>query len=264
MDREVARTRKGKRSALRLFAHLANHRRVGAADLMLSLILAGVAGAINAGGFIAVGRYTSHMTGYVSELADAVVTADWLLVASGLGALVFFISGAAASAILINWARRHTRWSQYSFPLALESSLLMVFGVMGMAFRDVSGFVFVAAPLLCFLMGLQNATITKISGARMRTTHVTGIVTDIGIELGKGLYRNCNPRVPRERDVLADPPKLRILMSLLGCFFAGGLVGAIGFARSGFGFAIPIAILLAACVMPSFISHYRRVRRSGR
>ncbi|MFX4396989.1 YoaK family protein, partial [Acinetobacter baumannii] len=51
-------------------------------------------------------------------------------------------------------------------------------------------FAVVAVPLLCFIMGLQNAIITKVSQARIRTTHVTGITTDIGIELGKLAYWN--------------------------------------------------------------------------
>ncbi|AEQ52031.1 YoaK family protein [Pelagibacterium halotolerans] len=263
MDRAINAGRRGRHSRLRLFSHLADHKRIAAADLALSLILAAIAGAINAGGFIAIGRYTSHMTGYVSEVADAIAIADWLVVASGFGAVICFVAGAALSAILINWARRHTRWSQYALPLALESVLLLLFGVLGIVLAGVSGFALVAAPLLCFLMGLQNATITKISGARMRTTHVTGLVTDIGIELGKGLYRNRDRNIARERDVRADPRKLRMLLSIVGCFFAGGLVGALGFAQFGFGFALPLAALLAACAIPSFVGHHRRARRYG-
>ncbi|MFX1764116.1 YoaK family protein [Paraburkholderia sp. A1RI-2L] len=48
----------------------------------------------------------------------------------------------------------------------------------------------IIVALLCYVMGVQNAMITKISRAERRTTHMTGIVTDLGIELGKGLYWN--------------------------------------------------------------------------
>lgn len=258
MDRAVLKRR---RSRLRLFSHLADHRRVGSADLALALILAAIAGAINAGGFIAIGRYTSHMTGYVSELADAIAVADFLLVLTGLSAIVCFIAGAALAAILIHWARRHTRWSQYALPLALEAGLLFVFGVAGLVVGEGQVFALIAAPILCLLMGLQNATITKISGARMRTTHVTGLVTDIGIELGKGLYSNRDRSIGRERDVRADPAKLKILLLLVGCFFSGGVLGALGFGLVGFGFAVPLAAILAACAIPSFLGHRQRRRR---
>jgi uncharacterized membrane protein YoaK (UPF0700 family) len=103
-------------------------------------------------------------------------------------------------------------------------------------------------PLLCFIMGLQNATVTKISGARMRTTHVTGIVTDIGIELGKLLYWNQNSDNPDR--VLADRPKLRLLVLLLASFFIGGVTGAVGFSQVGFLFALPFALLLLLLAGP--------------
>lgn len=264
MDRAIV-TGKGRqsRSRFRLFSHLADHRRVQAADFVLSLILAFIAGAINAGGFLAIGRYTSHMTGYVSELADTVALGEWLLVLGGFAAIVCFVSGAALSAVMIHWARRHTPWGQYALPLAVESVLLFGFGVLGIFMGHMAGFAMVAAPLLCLLMGLQNATITKISGARMRTTHVTGLVTDIGIELGKGLYRNLDSHIPTDKSVRADAAKLRILSAIVGCFFLGGLIGAFGFGSLGFAFAVPLALVLAGCAVPSFVG-YRKRRRYRR
>ncbi|WP_164176991.1 DUF1275 family protein, partial [Streptococcus pneumoniae] len=75
--------------------------------------------------------------------------------------------------------------------------------------------------------GLQNAIITKVSQARIRTTHVTGIVTDIGIELGKLIYWNRSRGEGLDM-VRADRDKLRLLGALLAAFFAGGVLGALG------------------------------------
>ena len=80
-------------------------------------------------------------------------------------------------------------------------------------------------------MGLQNAVITKISRAEIRTTHVTGLVTDIGIELGKLVY--INPREAGRDPVLANRQKLRIHTVLVSCFFVGGFAGALGFKHHG-------------------------------
>jgi uncharacterized membrane protein YoaK (UPF0700 family) len=101
-------------------------------------------------------------------------------------------------------------------------------------------FVSAVTLLLCFTMGLQNAIITKVSHAEIRTTHVTGIVTDIGIELGKLFYWNRSQGLP----VNADAKKLQLLASLLSLFFFGGIVGAIGFKQIGFLSALPLALLL--------------------
>ena len=49
-------------------------RRSNNGDFRLGCILAAIAGAANAGGFFALGHYTSHMTGYMSMLADSIAT----------------------------------------------------------------------------------------------------------------------------------------------------------------------------------------------
>lgn len=211
-------------------------------DRHLSLILAFTAGAINAGGFLAVGHYTSHMTGVISMMADQVALGAWLLAGAGAASLVSFMAGAATSAILINWARLHHGGAQYSLPLLLEAGLLAVFGIVGAWLADGPWITAGAMLLLCFVMGLQNATITKVSGARIRTTHLTGIVTDMGIELGKLFYRNSAKRPVR---VMADRAKLRLLTMLVGAFLMGGVLGALGFGSMGFAAALPLAALLA-------------------
>jgi uncharacterized membrane protein YoaK (UPF0700 family) len=95
-------------------------------------------------------------------------------------------------------------------------------------------------------MGLQNAVITKISHAEIRTTHVTGLVTDLGIELGKLFYVN---RLAHDERVVANHYKLRIHLTLISCFFVGGLVGAIGFKSVGFIATLPLSGLLALLVL---------------
>ncbi len=200
---------------MRLLRIVAAYRRTRRNDLMLGAILAFVAGAMNAGGFLAIGTYTSHMTGIISSIADNLALGVFGLVGSGVALLTGFTLGAASSAILINWARRHARRQQYAYPLALESGLLIAFAGLGAVLPEGS-VAPVTALLLCFVMGLQNATITKISGARIRTTHLTGMITDIGIELGKLTYgvmaRLLNhPPLPR------DGRKLAILCRSLAC-----------------------------------------------
>ena len=120
---------------------------------------------------------------------------------------------------------------------------MLVFGLFGAAINLSSGlFIPLTVLLLCFIMGLQNALITKISNAEIRTTHVTGLVTDIGIELGKLLYFN-GADAPTK--IVANRRKLRIHLTLVGCFFIGGVVGAVGFKTWGYVTSVPLALLLA-------------------
>lgn len=167
------------------FRSLAGRERSADGNRRLGLSLAFVAGAANAGGFVAVHQYTSHMSGIVSSIADDTALGDLSLALAGVASLLAFVCGAASTALLVNWGRRRGLHSQYASPLALEALLLVGFGVLGSQLADHRPFY---APLtvilLCFIMGLQNAMITKISNAEIRTTHVTGMVTDIGIEPG--------------------------------------------------------------------------------
>ena len=229
---------------------LTGRHRSQASNRQLGLALAFVAGAINAGGFLAVQQYTSHMTGIVSAMADDLALGNPLLVAAGLGALLAFVAGAATSALMVNFARRHQLHSEYAGPLLLEAALLLCFGLLGARLAQVQGlFVPLTVLLLCFIMGLQNAVISKLSRLEIRTTHITGIVTDIGIELGKLLYwnrRGADPAAatPAAARVLADRDRLRLLCGLAGAFFAGGLAGALGFKHVGYVSTVPLALLL--------------------
>ena len=222
---------------------LTGHRRSRGSDLVLATVLAAVAGASNAGGFFALGAYTSHMTGYLSQVADSLVIGDVRVALVAVAAIGAFVTGAAFSTILINWARIRHVGGQYALPIAVQGGLLACFAGGGV-FTGEWGRVFSLA-CLCFIMGMQNATITKISGARIRTTHATGMITDIGIELGRAAFRRAHPGRGRG----ADRARLAIHLQLVGTFVAGGVAGALGFAHAGFAFALlPAAILLALSV----------------
>ncbi len=235
-------------------------RSVGA-NRQLGLVLAFVAGATNAGGFLAVQQYTSHMTGIVSSIADNLVLGTLDVVLTGLGGLLSFVLGAACTAVMVNWSRRRRLHSEYAAPLLLEAVLLLCFGLMGARLAHLEGlFVPATVTLLCFIMGLQNAVVTKLSRAEIRTTHVTGIVTDIGIERGKLFYWN------RHKDdlgpaVMADRDRLRLLSSLAGSFFIGGLAGALGFKHVGYLSTVPLALMLVALALLPALDDLRATLR---
>jgi uncharacterized membrane protein YoaK (UPF0700 family) len=219
----------------------------------LGFALAFVAGAANAGAFLAVKLYTSHMTGIVSSLADHLALGDFTLALGALGAVLSFLLGAMVSAIMINYGRRRAWRSQFALPLLLEAGLFLVFGLMGATLAGVTGlFVPATVMLLCFTMGLQNAVITKISGAVVRTTHLTGVITDLGIELGKLVYWNRADAGPGQH-VVADRGRLRMFAMLIACFLVGGVLGAIGFKQIGYLATLPLAgILILLSAVPVF------------
>lgn len=241
---------------------LTQRQRTRRTNRQLGGVLAFVAGAVNAGGFLAVQRYTSHMTGVISAIADDLVLGQVTLAMAGVSALLAFMFGAACTALMINWARRRELHGEFALPLMVEALLLLVFGLLG-ANLELLVDVFVPSTvlLLCFIMGLQNAVITKVSQAEIRTTHMTGIVTDLGIELGRLFYWNRTHEANDRLFVKANRDKLAIHATILGLFFVGGLIGALAFKRVGFSATMPLAALLMTMALPTLLQDLRWRRR---
>jgi len=153
------------------------HRRTYTA---LCLLLAGVAGSVNATGFVALGLHTSHMSGNMATLGESLAARDWRMATLGAQGLLSFLLGAVAASAMLE-AARHRAKGRHAPALLLEAIIL---GGIGLWLTSTPG---TREPSLVwglsFAMGLQNALVTRVSGAVVRTTHMTGVITDIGIQL---------------------------------------------------------------------------------
>lgn len=225
--------------------YLVGRQRTLKANRELGFALAFVAGAINAGGFLAVHQYTSHVTGMVSSVADNLALGHFDLVLDALAGVAAFLFGSVVCTVMVMFARHRRLASEYALPLLLEASLILCFGLMGPALTSWHApLVSLTMLLLCFIMGLQNAVMTKLSHAVIRTTHMTGIVTDLGIGLGKLLYRDHKSESGEPER--ANTERIAVLSGLLGSFVFGGVGGAFGFKYLGYVSTVPVAVLLAA------------------
>lgn len=239
---------------LSLYLRLTDKDRYPQANFYLGCVMALIAGAINAGGFLAVRRYTSHMTGIISGMADDFILSDFTIVLTGFAALLSFVAGAATTSLFINWTRRRKLHSEYALSLALEAVLLLFFGLLGANLNVlIEVFVPTTVLLLCFIMGLQNAIMTKVSRSEIRTTHMTGVVTDIGIELGRLIYWNKSKHHAVDENVRANRQKLKFLIMIFINFLVGGILGALSFKNFGYFTTVPIAIFLVVLAAPPIV-----------
>lgn len=245
---------------MRLLLHLTGRHRTSATNRTLGLLLAFNAGAVNAGGFLVVHMYTSHMSGFLSMVADNLVLGNMTLVLGAVGTLWAFMSGAGTTAIMVNWARHHQLRSGFALPLLLEAVLMLLFGLVGAITLDWNTpfAVPLTVLLLAFIMGLQNAVVTKMSSAQIRTTHMTGVATDLGIEMGKMLYWN-RTGTPPEAHVHANRARARLFASMLVLFTLGGIAGATGFKYLGFISVVPLAVLLLVLSLPPLAADFERL-----
>lgn len=222
-------------------------------DLRLAVTLSGIAGAINAAGLHAAGLFSANMTGNVSTLSDRLAVGDWMFAGVLAAVVIAFVSGAFTSGILIELGRSREIRGIYAYSIFLEGVLLAVFAVADLTLASGhSGPVLVLG--LSFLMGLQNAATTMISGARVRTTHVSGMATDLGIELASLTRKLDAHRKASMRNLL------RLHASTLAAFLIGGVGGAFAYLQFGGAALLAIAALLCLIALP-YLRHRDKAER---
>ncbi len=233
---------------------ITSRHRAPSTNALLGLFLAFNAGAINAGGFLVLHMYTSHMSGFASQFAEGLALDNAMVLLNALGAIFAFTLGAAVCSILVNWARQHQLHSVYALPLMLEALLMLPFGLMGaVTLKWNTPFaVPLTVLLLSFIMGLQNALGSKTSSGSIRTTHMTGNITDLGMELGKLFFWRGREQVSVDQ-VPLNWQRASMCGGLLLMFVLGGILGSLGFKHIGFICVVPLAIVLLALSVPPFL-----------
>ena len=201
-------------------------------------LLAATAGFINA---VSLGFFrtpVSHMTGAVSHLGLDIAEMRPLEMATSASIVLGVLLGALLAGLVVGaWQLIPSK--RYGVALMLEGLLL------GLATGLLVNRTRLALPVVAMACGLQNATASSYCGLMIRTTHVTGTVTDIGVMLGHWI---------RHRQI--DTWKLRFLVTLFLAFGAGGWAGAL--ANLQFGPRV-LGVAAAGCTVAGavfwFVTH---------
>ena len=195
--------------------------------------LAAIAGAVNAIGLLGFKHQgVSHLTGTSTLLGLSLVNLDLADSTHLILIIVSFMLGAALSGALIdNAVLRLGR--RYSFALLIESALLLL-AMLSLERGSNSGHFLASAAC-----GLQNGMVSTYSGAAIRTTHVSGLFTDLGTMLGARL-----------RGHAIDSRKAGLLVLLIVGFILGGSVGAYSYQHLQFtALAIPAGAAIALAIV---------------
>lgn len=179
--------------------------------------LACVAGMVNVVGYLGFEHQAvTHLTGTTTLFGAAIASGDMRAALHLLGVAVAFVVGAALSGVIIQDSTLRLG-RRYGVTLAIESVLLAL-AVPLFQRHQVSG-----ALLAAMACGLQNAMATTYSGAVVRTTHVSGMFTDLGIGIGHAL-----------RGLPLQKRRMMLCGLIIACFLAGGIAGAMMFMRIGY------------------------------
>lgn len=209
----------------------------------LAITLAWIAGYTNVVTFLTCNTNTSHVTGTVSRWGVSIVEGTWSLTIFATFLLMTFFLGALASGFCTETGRRRGWESIYVLPMAMQALLLASFAagieLQGHQKVEAGPILYALTGLATFAMGLQNATITRISSGVVRTTHMTGVFTDLGIETAQLFFwlrdrRTNSPPLPPAtllHSVRAHPTarRLAILGSVAGSFALGAGLGALAY-----------------------------------
>ena len=215
--------------------------RSDAQNRVLAGYLASVAGFVNASGFLLIGSFTSHVTGNVGRFADDLVLGRPHTAVLAAALVAAFFAGAFVASMVIESGWVVHRSSLSGLILIAEAALLGVFmEIVRRVPLDGSGAIDAAAAVLCFAMGIQNSLVTRLSGAVVRTTHLTGVVTDLGIEAARW-FRFWRFRLAERRGVRltfsglpSEQPqaaKTALLAVIFGSFTLGAAAGALATSR---------------------------------
>jgi uncharacterized membrane protein YoaK (UPF0700 family) len=194
-----------------------------------AVVLSLVAGYVNAVGFLGIHHQgLSHVTGQVTLVSIRLAEGDATDAYQGVTVGLWFFAGAVLSGVIIKRAELSLRGRRYGVAMVVEGALLAL-GT-GLLVRGSDRGEYLAA-MAC---GLQNAMATSYSGSVLRTTHMTGVVTDLGILIGHWLRREP-----------LETKRLKLLAILFGGFLLGGVLGALASVRFGpWALGVPGTVML--------------------
>jgi len=195
-------------------------------NLRIATVLSFVAGIVNVTGFLSFQQLTTNVTGHFALFIYDVANFKFWKGTIYFLFIFSFLFGSFFSSFLIEKYRKNKQLNVFLLPTIIECVILISIGFL-------SNFIKIESPnlivcLLLFAMGLQNSFVTKISNAVVRTTHLTGLFTDLGIDISHLFF----PKSLLQKEQLKANIKLRSY--IISFFFLGGLFGGLLFSRFNF------------------------------
>ncbi len=185
----------------------------------IASLLSFVAGTVNVIGFLSVQRLTTNVTGHFAFFIDEVFKFHFAESFIFFLFILFFFLGSFFSSLLVEIIATKNDKFIFFIPTIIESVILITIALTG-NFLLKNNPNLIAFSLL-FAMGLQNSLVTRISNAVVRTTHLTGLFTDLGIELSQLFFYK---QLDQQKKLIST---IKLRLRIITFFFTGGLVGGI-------------------------------------
>lgn len=212
-------------------------------NVSIWMLLAFQAGVLNIGGFMACHRFVSHVTGFATFFGYELSQKDSSHAIGMLIVPLFFLVGAMISGLLVDIRLKLHKKPKYYISFGIIFLLVLIvfiggisgaLGVFGQPINTSADYLLLM--LLCLTCGIQNGSITTVSKSVVRTTHLTGITTDLGI----GLMRILNSKRINE-DMTNEKKATFMRLGIILCFGLGSVAGGFAFSKFQYmAFLIPV------------------------
>jgi len=211
-------------------------------NIIIWMLMATQAGVLNIGGYLACHRFVSHVTGFFTLFGNELARLNYISALKYFIIPLFFLLGVIISGVFIDLRLLLKKRPKYYvvFIILFFLNFLLTFlgvngylGVFGEPLINTNDYILLI--FICFICGMQNGAITSVSRYVIRTTHMTGLTTDLGIGLVRIFNKNLIPTIAHAE---VQPTIMRLLIIL--SFTFGSALGALIFNKFLFyGFLLP-------------------------
>lgn len=186
-------------------------------NIKLGILTAFSAGMVNVASVIIFFAFTSNVTGHYAILAEEIAKGNWYQAAVVIAWIFAFFIGNFTSNMIIIHSKKENSHISHALPLIIEFLCLMTVGIYGSYYYSESlTETEVLVTILLFSMGIQNGLTATISNFAVKTTHLTGLTTDLGI-----LFAMFTKKRYRENETLVG--KAQLLLSVVSSYMIGGV-----------------------------------------
>lgn len=229
-------------------------------NLKLASVLSGVAGVVNITGVLSVSTLTTNVTGHFAYFSEQLFLGNFKMSLVYLFYILSFLLGAFVSGAVTEWGSRYRSHISYVVPLYIEITVILFIGLLSVWIPErIPSLSMLISSALLFAMGLQNALVTRVSESVVRTTHLTGLFTDLGIELSQFFFN----RKKTEKDKLNKSIFLKFM--IISCFFLGGIIGGLMYRQFELStLFLPVCLLLFALWYDRLLFRYYYLKRKLR
>jgi uncharacterized membrane protein YoaK (UPF0700 family) len=225
-------------------------------NLRLAALLSFIAGLVNIVGVLHLKVLTTNVTGHFAFFAEELMRKNYVLAFNFLLFIFSFLSGAFVASVITEYFAKRGNKSAHKYSMSVEIIILFIIGSVGDYFLNTDHIYVIIGCILLFAMGIQNSLVTQISNSTVRTTHLTGLFTDLGIELSQLFFYK------REEQQHKLKKSIELRIAIITCFFLGCVVG--GFLYSVLSFAVLIiasALLFVALSYDVLLFNYYKIKR---